>query len=211
MDAFYFLEIHAYLYIHSKTLFSPKQMHITSFHSHNIKMTHPDHCGVLLLTVLTSLASVNTPTPIVSSVQAQPASLTARYQSPWLLIGYSRFDNEWQVRLCIQTTPYYDMSYQTPTTLAAVRDATLGNVGYSISDGRYTRGDNNASPVPSTLSQQTSTLTQGHQAQPILAGTAPPYFFATAFNTIAPNYQFGTMYTVSHKIFMVRPKWHNCV
>ncbi|XP_018562921.1 protein lingerer isoform X3 [Anoplophora glabripennis] len=100
-----------------------------------------------------------------------------------------------QQRLPHMTTPYYDMSYQTPTTLAAVRDATLGNVGYSISDGRYTRGDNNASPVPSTLSQQTSTLTQGHQAQPILAGTAPPYFFATAFNTIAPNYQFGTMYT----------------
>ncbi|KAJ8946416.1 hypothetical protein NQ314_008898 [Rhamnusium bicolor] len=100
-----------------------------------------------------------------------------------------------QQRLPHMTTPYYDMSYQTPTTLAAVRDATLGNVGYSISDGRFTRGDNNASPVPSTLSQQTSTLTQGHQAQPILAGTAPPYFFATAFNTIAPNYQFGTMYT----------------
>lgn len=104
-----------------------------------------------------------------------------------------------QVRLCVQTTPFYDMSYQTPTTLATVRDAAaLGNVGYSLSDGRFTRTDNNASPVPSTLSQQTSTLTQGHQAQPILAaGTAPPYFFATAFNTIAPNYQFGAMYTVS--------------
>jgi hypothetical protein len=87
------------------------------------------------------------------------------------------------------------MSYQTPTTLAAVRDGTLGNVGYSISDGRFTRGDNNASPVPSTLSQQTSTLTQGHQAQPILAGAGHPYFF-TALNTF-PNYQFGTMYTVS--------------
>lgn len=103
-----------------------------------------------------------------------------------------------QVRLSVQTTPFYDMSYQTPTTLAAVRDAAaLGNVGYSISDGRFTRTDNNASPVPSTLSQQTSTLTQGHQAQPILAaGTAAPYFFATAFNTIPPNYQFGAMYTV---------------
>lgn len=102
-----------------------------------------------------------------------------------------------QQRLPHMTTPYYDMSYQTPTTLAAVRDAaTLGNVGYSLSsDGRFARTDNNASPVPTTLSQQTSTLTQGHQAQPILAGTAPPYFFATAFNTIAPNYQFGTMYT----------------
>jgi hypothetical protein len=98
-----------------------------------------------------------------------------------------------QQRLPHMTTPYYDMSYQTPTTLAAVRDGTLGNVGYSISDGRFTRGDNNASPVPSTLSQQTSTLTQGHQAQPILAGAGHPYFF-TALNTF-PNYQFGTMYT----------------
>lgn len=116
-------------------------------------------------------------------------------------MGNSRFDVELSDtvdRLLIQTTPYYDMSYQTPTTLAAVRDGTLSNVGYStISDGRFTRGDNNASPVPSTLSQQTSTLTQGHQAQPILAGTAAPYFFAAApFNTI-PNYQFGAMYTVS--------------
>lgn len=85
------------------------------------------------------------------------------------------------------------MSYQTPTTLAAVRDGTLGNVGYSMSsDGRFTRGDNNASPVPSTLSQQTTSLTQGHQAQPILtAGTAGhPYFF-TALNAF-PNYQFYT-------------------
>ncbi|KAK9875299.1 hypothetical protein WA026_007697 [Henosepilachna vigintioctopunctata] len=89
------------------------------------------------------------------------------------------------------TTPFYDMSYQTPTTLAAVRDAALGNVGYSISsDGRFARGDNNASPVPSTLGQQTSTQA-GHQAaQPMLAGaTAAPYFFTTHFNTI-PNYPF---------------------
>ncbi|XP_008195618.2 protein lingerer isoform X1 [Tribolium castaneum] len=98
-----------------------------------------------------------------------------------------------QQRMPHMTTPYYDMSYQTPTTLAAVRDGALGNVGYSMSsDGRFTRGDNNASPVPSTLSQQTTSLTQGHQAQPILAGTGHPYFF-TALNTF-PNYQFG-MYT----------------
>lgn len=52
-----------YLCIHLKTLFSPKQMHITSFHSHNIKMTHPDHCDVLLLTIPTLLASVITSNP----------------------------------------------------------------------------------------------------------------------------------------------------
>ncbi|XP_060534377.1 protein lingerer isoform X2 [Cylas formicarius] len=123
-----------------------------------------------------------------------------------------------QQRLPHMTTPYYDMGYQTPTTLAAVRGdptgALGGGVGYSAmsADGRFAtaataRGDNNSSPVPSSaltagVQSQASTLTaqQGHQAQPILTpGTAPPYFFATAFNTIAaaPNYpQFGAMYTL---------------
>lgn len=97
-----------------------------------------------------------------------------------------------------QTTGYYDMSYQTPTTLPAVRDGTLTNVPYSISDGRFTRGDN-TSPVPSTLSQQTSTLTQGHQAQPMLAAQtgAAPFFYATAYNPMQPTYQFGAVYPVS--------------
>lgn len=97
-----------------------------------------------------------------------------------------------------QTTGYYDMSYQTPTTLAAVREGTLTNVPYSISDGRFTRGDN-TSPVPSTLSQQTSTLTQGHQAQPMLAAQtgAAPFFYATAYNPMQPTYQFGAVYPVS--------------
>lgn len=87
---------------------------------------------------------------------------------------------------------YYDMSYQTPTTLTAVRDGTLANVAYSLSsDSRYTRGDNNTSPVPSTLSQQTNTLTQGHQAQPMLAAQtgATPFFYAP-YNAIQPTYQF---------------------
>ncbi|KAB0803651.1 hypothetical protein PPYR_00621 [Photinus pyralis] len=85
-------------------------------------------------------------------------------------------------------TGYYDMSYQTPTTLTAVRDGTLANVAYSISDGRFTRGDNNTSPVPSTLSQQTST---GHQAQPMLAAQtgAAPFFYAP-YNALQPTYQF---------------------
>lgn len=90
---------------------------------------------------------------------------------------------------------YYDMSYQTPTTLAAVRDGTIANVTYSISDGRFTRGDNNTSPVPSTLSQQTSTLTQGHQAQPMLAAQtgAAPFFYAP-YNPMQPTYQFPAVY-----------------
>ncbi|KAF5282550.1 hypothetical protein FQA39_LY04957 [Lamprigera yunnana] len=89
---------------------------------------------------------------------------------------------------------YYDMGYPTPTTLAAVRDGTLANVAYSISDGRFTRGDNNTSPVPSTLSQQTSTLTQGHQAQPLLAQTGAGPFFYTSYSPMQPTYQFPAMY-----------------
>lgn len=91
------------------------------------------------------------------------------------------------------------MSYQTPTTLTAVRDGALAS--YSMSDGRFTRGDNNASPVPSTLSQQTSTLTPGHQAQPMLAQTAGPYFF-TPYSPMQPSYQFGAaVYSVSTFIY----------
>ncbi|KAK9693347.1 Ubiquitin-associated protein 2 [Popillia japonica] len=97
-----------------------------------------------------------------------------------------------QQRLPHMTTPYYEMSYQTPTTLTAVRDQPLAT--YSMSDARFTRGDNNASPVPSTLSQQTSTLTQGHQAQPILTQTAGPYFFAAPYNPMQ-SYQFGAVYS----------------
>lgn len=141
---------------------------------------------------------------------------------------------KWSSDECVlyvhQTTPYYDMSYQTtPTTIATVRDAALGNVGYTIGgDARYAaaavaaaagRTDNSASPSPSsTLSvggqgggaglssgqgqQQVAAAAvaaAAAQQQPLMAGAAPaPYFFATAaFNALAPNYQFGTMYTVS--------------
>lgn len=93
------------------------------------------------------------------------------------------------------------MSYQTSTQTtslgreaAAAAAATLG--GYS--DGRYQqRGDSNQSPVQ-TVGGGGQTGGQGSgSGQPILAGTAAPYFFApTAFNAM-PNYQFGTMYTVS--------------
>lgn len=56
--------------------------------------------------------------------------------------------------LLLQAAGYYDMGFQAPTSLATGRDAGLASVAYSMSDGRFTRADNNASPVPSTLSQQ---------------------------------------------------------
>jgi len=46
------------------------------------------------------------------------------------------------------------MGFQAPTSLATGREGGLASVAYSMSDGRFTRADNNASPVPSTLSQQ---------------------------------------------------------
>jgi hypothetical protein len=54
----------------------------------------------------------------------------------------------------LQATGYYDMGFQAPTSLATGREGGLASVAYSMSDGRFTRADNNASPVPSTLSQQ---------------------------------------------------------
>jgi len=91
------------------------------------------------------------------------------------------------------------MGYQTPTTLAAVRDPTaaaLGGYGAATADGRFQAtagrtGDGTTSPVPAASQQQ--------QQQPQILGGHQQYFF-TAFNTIPappPNYaQFGTMYTV---------------
>lgn len=98
------------------------------------------------------------------------------------------------------------MGYQTPTTLATVRGdptAALGGYGAATADGRFQTagraGDGTTSPIPAASQQQ-----QQQQQPPILAaaaGTGPPFYFATAFNTIAAgpaNYpQFGTMYTVS--------------
>ncbi|KAF7284481.1 hypothetical protein GWI33_022074 [Rhynchophorus ferrugineus] len=135
-------------------------------------------------------------------------------QVPYFQSVYSYEDMQLlQQRMPHLTTPYYDLGYQTPTTLAAVRgDPAAGLGGYSTisADGRFAaaaaaRGDGNTSPVSSStlaaaaVQSQASTLTaqQGHQGQPILASTGPSYFFAP-FNPIpaAPNYaQFGPMYT----------------
>ena len=57
----------------------------------------------------------------------------------------------------IPAAGYYEMGYQNRTTLAAGRDATgapIQNASYNMPDGRFTRIDSSASPVPSTISQQ---------------------------------------------------------
>ncbi|EAT38500.1 AAEL009607-PC [Aedes aegypti] len=84
---------------------------------------------------------------------------------------------------------YYDMNYQTPTSLGAagVRDANLGSVAYStMSDGRFTRTDNNSSPVsnvPSTMSQQTGS------GGPMLN---LPYAYFYGGNVMPGGFQYGT-------------------
>lgn len=65
-----------------------------------------------------------------------------------------------QQRIPHMTTGYYDIPayQQAPTSLATQQgERGLASVAYSMSnDGRFTRADNNASPVPSTISQQIS-------------------------------------------------------
>ncbi|XP_052893230.1 protein lingerer isoform X1 [Anopheles moucheti] len=85
---------------------------------------------------------------------------------------------------------FYDINYQTPTSLGAagVRDANLGSVAYStMSDGRFTRTDNNSSPVsnvPSSLSQQTGS------GGPML--NLPYAYFYGGNMMPASSFQYGT-------------------
>lgn len=84
---------------------------------------------------------------------------------------------------------YYDINYQTPTSLGAsgVRDGNLGSVAYStMSDGRFARTDNNSSPVsnvPSTMSQQTGS------GGPMLN---LPYAYFYGGNVMPGSFQYGT-------------------
>lgn len=99
--------------------------------------------------------------------------------------------------LFFQPTGYFDMSFQQqPTSLGTGRDGGLGNVAYSMSDGRFARADNNASPVPSSLSQQN--VTQGHQ-QPMLNPGGLPPGYTYIYGSFPTNFQYGTpaLYPVS--------------
>ncbi|XP_065351346.1 protein lingerer isoform X4 [Cloeon dipterum] len=104
-------------------------------------------------------------------------------------------------RVPMQQTPggYYDISSLTG------RDSGMTSVAYSVSgDGRYTRTDNNSSPVPSTLSQQNATPT--HQQPMLNPTTLPPgyaYFYGAnvvpgSFQYSAPLYPLPTPATNTH-------------
>lgn len=78
-----------------------------------------------------------------------------KYQRAYFIVFFKiSVDSKWRRTKnsfhLLQATGYYDMAYQAPTSLATGRES----LAYTMSDARYTRGDNNASPVPSTLSQQ---------------------------------------------------------
>lgn len=95
----------------------------------------------------------------------------------------------------LQGQYYTDINYQTPTSLGAAgvrNDANLGSAvaGYStMSDGRFTRTDNNSSPVsnvPSTMSAQQTAGSSG----PML--NLPYAYFAYGGNMMPSGFQYGT-------------------
>lgn len=67
------------------------------------------------------------------------------YQPP----VYSYEDIQMMQQRVSHVPGYYDLNYQTPTSLATgVREGNLGSVAYSsMSDARFARNDNNSSPV----------------------------------------------------------------
>ncbi|XP_050519774.1 protein lingerer isoform X2 [Daktulosphaira vitifoliae] len=101
------------------------------------------------------------------------------------------------------TTNFYspDPMYPTVSTSLSGREnagAGITNVaGYSsLTDSRFTRTDNNASPVPSTLSQQSGTL--AHQQTLLNPTITPSYTYYYGQSVIPANpFQYGTMYPMA--------------
>ncbi|XP_050427101.1 protein lingerer isoform X3 [Adelges cooleyi] len=100
------------------------------------------------------------------------------------------------------TTNFYspDPMYPTVSSSLTGREnagASISNVaGYSsLTDSRFTRTDNNASPVPSTLSQQSGTL--AHQQTLLNPPITPSYTYYYGQSVIPANpFQYGTMYPI---------------
>ncbi|XP_051162181.1 protein lingerer isoform X2 [Leptopilina boulardi] len=116
------------------------------------------------------------------------------------MYSYEELQMMRQMQPHMPTTGYYDaaLGYQTTgpaTSLGANRgDALSGVQGVqgvqgaytSISDARFARNDSNASPVPSTMSQQTATQ---HQ-QPMMNAIPPPGYYFTY--GMPGGFQYGT-------------------
>lgn len=82
--------------------------------------------------------------PMVSQYIQTPGGVPF-YQPP----VYSYEDIQMMQQRVSHVPGYYDLNYQTPTSMAtSVRDAGLNSVAYSaMSDARFTRNDSNSSPV----------------------------------------------------------------
>lgn len=52
---------------------------------------------------------------------------------------------------------YYDIGYQSPTSLGTGREGTLASLAYAGSDAKFSRNENN-SPVPTSISQVSSSI-----------------------------------------------------
>ncbi|XP_013113781.2 protein lingerer isoform X3 [Stomoxys calcitrans] len=104
------------------------------------------------------------------------------YQQP----VYSYEDLQMMQQRVPHVQGYYDLNYTTPTSLGAGRD-NLGSVAYStMTDGRFTRTDNNSSPVSnvsSTMSQQAGS------SGPMLN---VPYAYFYGGNVMPGSFQYGT-------------------
>ncbi|VVC33301.1 Hypothetical protein CINCED_3A019141 [Cinara cedri] len=108
-----------------------------------------------------------------------------------------------QSRLPHHMTNFYspDPMYPNVSTSLTGRETAgsgISNVaGYSsLTDSRFARSDNNASPVPSTLSQQSGTL--AHQQTLLNPALTPSYTYYYGQSVIPANpFQYGTVYPMA--------------
>ncbi|XP_067631505.1 protein lingerer isoform X1 [Eurosta solidaginis] len=102
------------------------------------------------------------------------------YQQP----VYSYEDIQMMQQRVPHVQGYYDLNY-TPTSLGTGRD-NLGSVAYStMTDARFTRTDNNSSPVSNVSSTMTQ---QAGSSGPML--NVPYYFYSG--NVMPGSFQYGT-------------------
>ncbi|XP_049308307.1 protein lingerer isoform X12 [Bactrocera dorsalis] len=119
-----------------------------------------------------------------SSSSSNPASVVAAAAAAAAVSSSSNKTSASGMVPNIQMQGYYDLNY-TPTSLGTGRD-NLGSVAYStMTDARFTRTDNNSSPVSnvsSTMSQQAGS------GGPML--NVPYYFYSG--NVMPGSFQYGT-------------------
>ncbi|RZF45626.1 hypothetical protein LSTR_LSTR010577 [Laodelphax striatellus] len=121
----------------------------------------------------------------------QAAGTLPYYQQPPATALFSYDDLQMLQQRIPQHVPagYFDIGFQPQTTLATGREG-LGSVAYTMPDARFTRADNNTSPVPSTLSQQSGT--QGAPHQPMMPQPYSSfYLYGTQLFPHAGNYQYA--------------------